>query len=148
MSHRIVWFDIPVTDLDRATDFYRQVLDINIDRYGDDVPVAVMAHGAGDVAGCLALNEGFSPSEEGPLLYFTVDGRLDAALGLVEGLGGRVLEPPRTRSNRTATGPSCWIRKVTGSACIQKILERSRVTENSPANCRAPSSLAVHAVVA
>lgn len=93
MSHRIVWFDIPVKDLDRATDFYRQVLDINIDSYGDDVPVAVMAHGPGDVAGCLALNEGFSPSDRGPLLYFTVDGRLDAAVGLVEGLGGRVLEP-------------------------------------------------------
>jgi len=92
MGHRVGWFDIPVTDLDRATDFYRQVLDIEIDRYGDDVPVAVMAHGPGDVSGCLALNEGFAPSDQGPLLYFTVEGRLNEAAALVEGLGGRVLE--------------------------------------------------------
>jgi predicted enzyme related to lactoylglutathione lyase len=93
MGHRIGWFDIPVTDLDRATEFYRQVLEIEIDRYGPDVPVAVMAHGPGDVSGCLALNEGFEPSDQGPLLYFTVEGRLGEAAGLVEGLGGRVVEP-------------------------------------------------------
>ena len=93
MGHRIGWFDIPVTDLDRATEFYRRVLDIEIERYGDEVPVAVMAHGPGDVAGCLELKEGFEPSDQGPLLYFTVEGRLDEAAALVEGLGGRVLEP-------------------------------------------------------
>ncbi len=96
MAHRIGWFDIPVSDLDRATDFYRQVLDIEIHRYGEDVPVAVMAHGPGDVAGCLALDEGFEPSDQGPLLYFTVEGRLDEAAGLVKGLGGRVLEAPHS----------------------------------------------------
>ena len=30
MGHKIIWFDIPVTDLERASNFYRQVLEINI----------------------------------------------------------------------------------------------------------------------
>jgi predicted enzyme related to lactoylglutathione lyase len=64
MGHRIGWFDIPVTDLDRATEFYRQVLAIEVHRYGEDVPVAVMDHGPGDVSGFLALSEGFEPSQD------------------------------------------------------------------------------------
>ncbi len=96
MGHRIGWFDIPVTDLDRATDFYSKVLAIRIDRYGEDVPVAVMAHGPGDVAGCLFTGETAVPGENGPLLYFCVEGRLDEAAGMVESLGGKVLEPPNS----------------------------------------------------
>jgi len=94
MANHIVWFDIPALDLDRATQFYSLVLDVQIERYGDDVPVAVLAHGSEDVAGCLFTGEDARPSDTGPLLYFTVEGRLDEAVGLVEQLGGRVLEPP------------------------------------------------------
>jgi len=96
MAHSISWFDIPVLDLDRATRFYREVLDMKIDRYGDEVPVAVFGHGPDDVAGCLFTSEEAQPSDHGPLLYFPVEGRLAEAAGLVEGLGGRVLEAPHS----------------------------------------------------
>lgn len=96
MAHSVIWFDIPVLDLDRATAFYSGVLNMHIDRYGDDVPVAVMAHGPGDVAGCLFTGEDARPAGHGPLLYFPVEGRLEEATGLVEGLGGKVLEAPHS----------------------------------------------------
>jgi len=96
MGNRIVWFDIPVKDLDRASKFYRQVLDVKIDVYGGDEPVAVMEHGPGDVAGCLFINEGDEPSMQGPLLYFAVEGRLEDATGLVEKHGGRILQAPHS----------------------------------------------------
>ena len=90
MGHRISWFDIPVNDLERASNFYRQVLGVNIEIYGGEAPVAVMEHGPGDVAGCLFRNEGDEPSMRGPLLYFTVEGRLTEATGLVEEHGGKI----------------------------------------------------------
>jgi predicted enzyme related to lactoylglutathione lyase len=93
MAHSITWFDIPVLDLDRAIQFYSLVMDVRLERYGSDVPVAVMSHGPGDVTGCLFSGEGARPSEHGPLLYFDVDGRLDEAVSMVEQLGGSVLEP-------------------------------------------------------
>ena len=92
MTHRIAWFDMPVMDLNRARDFYSKVLDIEIETYGPDVPVAVMQHGPGDVAGCLYQDAGYEPSTQGALLYFTVEGRINEAVALAEANGGQVLE--------------------------------------------------------
>ena len=92
MGHRIAWFDMPVQDLQRATDFYSKVLQVNIETYGPDVPVAVFEHGPEDVAGCLYLEPEFSPSKGGALLYFPAEGRLEEAVSLVEANGGEVLE--------------------------------------------------------
>ncbi len=98
MGNRIVWFDIPVNDLERASNFYRQVLGVNIEIYGGGAPVAVMEHGPDEVAGCLFRNEGDEPSMQGPLLYFTVEGRLTEATALVEEHGGQILQAPHSIS--------------------------------------------------
>ncbi len=92
MANRIVWFDVPATDLGRAMNFYTKVLDVEITEEFPDV--AVMSHGQGEVAGCLFKSEEIQPSDQGTLLYFNVDGRLDAAVAAVEECGGSVKEPP------------------------------------------------------
>ena len=91
MAHAVVWFDLPVTDLDRAARFYSAVLGRSIKNEFPDV--AVLAHGDNDVAGCLLKKTGHLPSDGGPLLYFSVPGRLDEAVRLVPELGGKVVEP-------------------------------------------------------
>ena len=91
MSHRIVWFDLPALDLNRAVAFYTAVLNNEIKE--DHPGVAVMSHDTGDVAGCLYVKEGDVPSDRGVLLYFNVDGRLDAAVSAVVPNGGSVLAP-------------------------------------------------------
>lgn len=96
MTHRIGWFDIPVNDLGRATQFYGCVLDIEFEDIGPDVPVSVMKHGPGDVAGCLFKADGHEPSAQGALLYFSVEGRINDAVNLVESAGGSVLETVRS----------------------------------------------------
>jgi len=96
MTHRIAWFDMPVKDLGRASDFYSKVLDVEIETYGPDVPVAVMQHGPGDVAGCLYREDGCEPSSRGALLYFAVEGRINEAVALIEFNGGQVLEPVKS----------------------------------------------------
>ncbi len=92
MTHRIGWFDIPVNDLDRATAFYRNVLQIEFEDLGPEGPVAVMKHGPGDVAGCLFKHGDWQPSDQGALLYFSVDGRMQEAVAMVESHGGKILE--------------------------------------------------------
>jgi predicted enzyme related to lactoylglutathione lyase len=90
MANRIVWFDVPALDLERAMNFYSKVLDAEI---SEEFPgVAVMSHGQGEVAGCVFKSEDVQPSDQGTLLYFNVDGRLDAAVAAVEDCGGTIKE--------------------------------------------------------
>jgi hypothetical protein len=77
-------------DLERAMNFYSKVLNAEI---SEEFPgVAVMSHGQGEVAGCIFKSEEVQPSDQGTLLYFNVDGRLDAAVGAVEDCGGTIKE--------------------------------------------------------
>ena len=92
MTHRVVWFDVPVADLDRAMNFYRAVLAIEITEDFHGMRVGVMQHADGEVSGCLVQHED-RPSADGLLLYFNVDGRLDEACELVEKHGGKIKAP-------------------------------------------------------
>lgn len=92
MSHRIVWFDMPVTDLSRAMAFYTAVLNLKIKEQFQDV--AVIEHLEGEVSGCLFKSNEPIPTEHGVLLYFNVSGRLDSAVAAVEDKGGRVEQAP------------------------------------------------------
>ncbi len=94
MANLIGWVDIPVTDLNRAMSFYRQVTALKIEQeFGPEVLVGVFAHGGDDVAGCLFVDAEVQPSSHGPLIYFNVNGRLDEAIVAVEANGGKVIKP-------------------------------------------------------
>jgi predicted enzyme related to lactoylglutathione lyase len=93
MKNYVVWFDIPVTDLERATQFYSQVLATSIERTVPGMPMGVFAHEGPGVAGCLYQDADARPSEHGPLMYFDVDSRLDEALAKVESNHGKIVQP-------------------------------------------------------
>ena len=90
--NRAVWFDIPVTELDRAANFYRAVLGVAVDKETvDDFSFGVIEHHDGN-GGCLV------PAHEeiaagGVLLYLNVDGRIRDAVKKVLPHGGTVLQP-------------------------------------------------------
>jgi predicted enzyme related to lactoylglutathione lyase len=93
--NRVVWCDVPVADLGRASTFYRAVLGINVhqETFGD-ISFAVLDHQEGN-GGCLVVK----PSDVGaigPLVYFNVNGRLAQATAEAEKLGGRILERPHS----------------------------------------------------
>ncbi len=91
MPNRVVWFDIPATDLARAIGFYSSVLDVEVT---EEFPgVAVMAHGDDSVGGCIFKSDDIKPSAQGPLLYLNVNGRLDDAITEVERRGGKIDTP-------------------------------------------------------
>jgi predicted enzyme related to lactoylglutathione lyase len=94
MSHRFVWVDIPVRDLDRAIAFYAAVLGTPVTKEGGPgFSFGLLAHGGSDVAGCLYLaDEVNSPSPRGPLVYLNVDARIADAARAVAAAGGQILK--------------------------------------------------------
>lgn len=94
MSHRIVWVDIPVLELDRAITFYAAVLGAKVTREGGPgFQFGLMEHAGNDVGGCLYVPEAENaPSAKGPLLYLNADGRLAEAVAAVVANGGMVVK--------------------------------------------------------
>jgi len=91
-QNRVVWFDIPVADLERAAAFYRGVLGITV--HVEKTPgssFGVLQHDQGN-GGCLVPKQD-EISSSGVLVYLNANGRLREALRQVEALGGRVVEP-------------------------------------------------------
>jgi len=89
--NRAVWFDIPVTDLDRAAAFYAAVLGIRVEKETfDDNSFCVIQHGDGN-GGCLVPNQE-EIAAGGVLIYLNVDGRIHDAVSKVVPHGGTVLQ--------------------------------------------------------
>lgn len=98
----VVWFDIPVADLERARAFYAAVLSVEVHEEAlAGVSFGVLAHGESH-GGCLVPAPDDAGAARGVLLYLNVDGRLRDALRQAEGYGGRVLQPAHP------IGPHGW----------------------------------------
>ncbi len=91
MANAVVWFDLPATDLDRAQKFYSAVLDAKIERM-PGMDGCVLPHKGDEVSGCIVKGADHVPSANGPLLYLSVQGRLDDAISKVEPNGGKILK--------------------------------------------------------
>jgi len=91
-NNRAVWFDIPVSDLDRAAVFYAAVLDVKVNReqFGD-FDFCVLAHEDGN-GGCLVPKADEIAANSGILLYLNVDGRIKDAVSKVESQGGQIVQ--------------------------------------------------------
>jgi uncharacterized protein len=94
-TNTVMWFEIPVSDIDRATAFYEKVLGVSLSpleqggyRMGWFPSVA---NGRGS-SGALVQAEGRTPGKAGTLVYFVVPD-VEAALTTVQELGGRVVLP-------------------------------------------------------
>jgi predicted enzyme related to lactoylglutathione lyase len=93
MSNQIVWVDIPVVDLDRAIKFYSAVLDNEVVKQSfSGMSLGLLPHADNHVSGCLVKFNDNRPSQQGPMIYLNVNGRLDAAVAAVAANGGKVLQ--------------------------------------------------------
>ncbi|MEO1050760.1 MAG: VOC family protein [Bacteroidota bacterium] len=90
-----VYFEIPVTDLERAVQFYKNVFNFEFEREViDDNEMALfpfVASGKG-ISGALAKGEIYKPTKDGVLIYFFTD-NIDQTLKRVLKSGGRILYP-------------------------------------------------------
>ena len=90
MAQTLVWFDLPVLDLDRAISFYSAVLDAPIKKevFGPDFSIGIFPHEGNEMSGCLTVSDEVKPSDQGVLNYFNCNGRLRAAVEAVKANGG------------------------------------------------------------
>jgi predicted enzyme related to lactoylglutathione lyase len=92
-TNPINWFEIPVSDMARAVDFYEHVLGVPLsaNEVGDLrmawFPIVAGAPGA---TGSLIQGDGYTPSPAGTLVYFAV-ADIDEALARAESRGGRIV---------------------------------------------------------
>lgn len=95
MSNAVSWFEIHVSDMDRAKAFYQNVFAkelMDMSGPNSDMFAFPWTPGAANSAGALVKSEFAKPSSEGTLVYFECD-NVDVELGRVEANGGNVIAP-------------------------------------------------------
>ena len=91
----VPWFEIPVTDMDRAKKFYEQTFQIEIQVVDFGGILMGWFPNAGNVMGAtgsLVQQDSYIPSHEGTLVYFGSED-LSEELGRIEAAGGKILQP-------------------------------------------------------
>lgn len=95
----INWFEIPVTDIDRAQAFYSRLLARDLTRAPSngeaDFVMLPAGQGAEDVSGALVRGHG-TPSATGTMIYLAAqhaEGGLDGCLARAVEAGGGVVVP-------------------------------------------------------
>jgi predicted enzyme related to lactoylglutathione lyase len=92
LHNRLVWFDIPVADLERANAFYAAVLGIGVHPVEEGgFRFSVLDHERGN-GGCLVPHADEVSATQGVLVYLNVDGRIRDAVAKAGALGGKVVE--------------------------------------------------------
>lgn len=92
----INWFEIPVSDVERAVAFYQNVFAVNLEQaemMGMHMAMFPYNPMSGKVAGALVKSDMHKPSTEGAVLYLNGNPDLSVALGKVEAAGGQVVMP-------------------------------------------------------
>ncbi|MDX2002075.1 MAG: VOC family protein [Chitinophagales bacterium] len=95
MDYNVVgWFEIPVTDMDRALRFYENVFQVKMQRqqFGDeDMAWFPFIEGKGASGSLVKQPEFYRPSKDGILIYFTAPEGITPELERVKENGGTVL---------------------------------------------------------
>ena len=98
MKNAISWFEIPATDLDRATKFYESIFGISfvpLDTPNIKMRLFPIEDQATGVGGAVVYNKEFyKPSAtDGPLIYLNGNPDVQIILDKVEAAGGKIMVP-------------------------------------------------------
>lgn len=94
MANRIAWFEIPVSDPDRAQQFYESIFDISMQRLplGNEFVLILFPGQQDELQGALAYHPDFYfPGNQGPLIYLNAEPSLDPVLKRVTESGHKIL---------------------------------------------------------
>jgi uncharacterized protein len=97
----VVYFEIPVLDLNRACDFYSRVFEATFTRDVVDGYQMAFFESSEDsfgAAGALVVGDVYVPSHDGCFLYFGVDS-IDETIAKALENGGSVLYPKKTNGD-------------------------------------------------
>ena len=99
----VCYFEIPVTNLDRAIQFYESVFGCTLEREEiDGNLMALFPETDGGITGALAQGDSYIPSQQGARVYFATPS-IDDTLNSVVKAGGQILYP------KTSIGDQGWV---------------------------------------
>lgn len=89
------WFEIPATDIKRATKFYETIFSIEMPQMemGGSMAFFPADMENGKVGGAVVQSDMHKPSTDGSVIYLNANPDLDVALGKVEKAGGKIVMP-------------------------------------------------------
>jgi predicted enzyme related to lactoylglutathione lyase len=97
MQNAISWFEIPTTELERATKFYETIFKLKLAPLDlDDIKMRMFPiESQAGVGGALVYSGGFHKpsSTDGPLIYLNGNPDLQNILDRVEDAGGKIMVP-------------------------------------------------------
>ena len=110
MKNTINWFEIPVNDMPRATDFYENMLGVKLKQETmDGIQMALFPFDENSVSGCLVKADFMQPSDQGSLVYLNVEGFMDEAMQRAQSQGSEIVFP------KTAIGEHGFIAHLSDS---------------------------------
>ncbi|WP_020599636.1 VOC family protein [Spirosoma panaciterrae] len=97
----LTWFEIPVTDIDRAKKFYETILDIDMVKRADGNDEAVffpfnpgvIQATSGRITGVLSKSARNHPSSNGTVVYINASPSIQPVLDRVDQAGGKIIAP-------------------------------------------------------
>ena len=87
------YFEIPVTDLDRAINFYQSLLGIELERgsiHGYDMAFFPFENNVGGISGALCKGDVYKPSIDGAFIYLFTS-NIDEVLSKAVELGSEIM---------------------------------------------------------
>jgi uncharacterized protein len=93
MKELINWFEIPANDIERAVNFYANVLEIELSLmdYGSE-KMACFPDGY-NISGAISQHKDFKPSPDGVMITFYAGEKMHGFLERVQKNGGRIIIP-------------------------------------------------------
>lgn len=94
-SNPVVYFEIPVNDIDRAIQFYKTVFNFEFDKEiidKNEMALFPFAEENSGISGALAKGEIYKPTKDGVVIYFKTE-NIDQTLKLATSNGGQILYP-------------------------------------------------------
>ena len=95
-TNALNWFEISVSDIDRAKKFYEAIFSLELypsDMMGMKMAMFPTDAMSGKVGGTLAESQYHKPSADGAKIYLNANPDLDVVLGKVETAGGKIHMP-------------------------------------------------------
>ncbi len=112
MSNAINWFEIPVSDFNRAKKFYETILAAEMpvmEAMGMQSAFFPVDLQSGAIGGCIIKGAGYEPSVKGALVYLNGGNDLNEILNRVTAAGGVITLP------KTAIGKNGFMAHFTDS---------------------------------
>jgi predicted enzyme related to lactoylglutathione lyase len=94
-SNPVVYFEIPVIDMERATRFYSTVFNFKFDTTiidKNEMALFPFTEEKSGISGALAKGEIYKPTKDGVLIYFNT-ANMDETLRLANANGGQIIYP-------------------------------------------------------